>query len=143
MAKHVLIINAVAYAFCFVVEGAMRWTHGIGSVTRIEQTIAGRGAQAKALVARERQLSEMYSHPAYFAYICIIFFGTPLVIVVMMVKDYRFAKRISADLWMPVRYWIVAMAIFWSLSSLMLLIGPYLAAERFYDRKSPAELLGR
>jgi hypothetical protein len=140
--RTILFLNAAVYALCFGMEGAMRLKYGIGSLTAIENAIPQRGLRAKAIVARQKLIDVMTNDPVYDAYICIIIFGAPIAIIGLLIHDIRLANRLMRRFWFPLRWFILGFVIM-SCSGLMLVLGPFVGAQNFYDRVSPAELFAK
>jgi len=138
--KRLVLLYVATYAFAFTMEGWVRLRHGVGSVTAIERATPNRGEQAKALVARQKRIDEMNDDWLYRAYICVVFFGTPIALVVLLIHDIRFVNNFLRRVWFPVRWFVIGFVLI-SGGGLLVLLGPFIAAERFYDRTSPAELL--
>jgi len=134
------IIYALIYVVCFAVEGSIRLKYGVGSVTAIERQFADRGQRAKAMVARQKRIDAMTENPVYDAYLVIVLFGTPVAMVFIIVHDVRLANRLMHRFWKPVRWWLVGMVLLLG-GGLTILLGPFMKAQRFYDRVSPAELI--
>ena len=135
------ILYAIVYAVCFTVEGAMRLKHGVGSVTAIEKQFTNRGLRAKALVARQKRLDKMTNDLPYGLYISIVLFGTPVAMVFVLRHDIRLLNQVlPRRMWYPIRWWLIGMVVMLG-SGLTLFLGPFMKAQQFYDRVSPAELI--
>ena len=134
------IVYAVIYAVCFAVEGSIRLKYGVGSVTEIEKKFTDRGQRAKAMVARQKRIDAMTENPIYDAYLVIVLFGTPVAMVLIIVHDVRLVNGMMHRVWKPVRWWLIGMVIMLG-GGLTILLGPFMKAQRFYDRISPAELI--
>jgi len=132
-------IYAAAYALCFGVEGAMRLKYHVGSLTEIEQKYPDRGQRAKAMVAREKLLDARLHDPIYKAYLLIVWFGTPILTIYLLVHDIQFVNRLLWRWWKPFRWLVVGFVVM--LGTGILLISASVGADHFYDRVSPAELL--
>lgn len=133
-------IYAVVYAVCFGVEGGMRLKHGVGSVTAIEKRYPDRRQRAKALVARQKRIDAMTNDLPYGIYLVTVLFGTPFAMVIMIRHDMRLINQVMPRVWKPVRWWLIGMVTVLG-GGMMLFLGPFMKAQRFYDRVSPAELI--
>ena len=139
--KHFVILYVVVYAVAFFCEGALRFRHHIGSRAPIER-LATRGLRAKAEVARQKQIERMEDDPLYMAYGFTMLLGAPVMFVVLLVADARLIWKLMGRF--NARFRIIAIAfVAMFASGFMLMAGAYFAACRFYDRTSPAELLGK
>jgi hypothetical protein len=134
------ILYAVIYAVCFGVEGAMRLKYGVGSVTAIEKQYPDRLQRSKALVARQKRIDLITNDPVYDVYLTIVLFGTPFAMVWIIVHDIRLANRVMHRVWKPLRWWAIGMFIILG-GGLTIFLGPFMKAQRFYDRVSPAEVI--
>ena len=134
------IVYVTVYAVCFTMEGVMRYKHGVGSITAIEKRFPNRGQRAKALVERQHRLDEMTNDLPYGIYITIVLFGTPIAIILVMRHDIRLVNKLLPRVWYPFRWWLIGTVIMLG-GGLTLLLGPFMKAQRFYDRISPAELI--
>jgi hypothetical protein len=134
------ILYAVVYAVCFTMEGAMRLKHGVGSVTAIEKNFPSRGLRAKALVERQHRLDEMTNDLPYRIYIAVVLFCTPFAMILVMWHDIRLVNQLMPRVWYPIRWWLIGMVIMLG-GGLTLFLGPFMKAQHFYDRVSPAELI--
>lgn len=119
----------------------MRWHYGVGSRTPIEK-LANRGARAKAEVARQKIIDRMQDDPVYGVYMCAMLLGAPIVFIVMLIADFRLARRLLGNVFLPLRVLVPAMVVL-SLSGLTLTIVAWGSARNFYDRTSPAELIAK
>ncbi len=140
--RKLLLLYAASYALCFGMEGAMRWKYGVGSVTAFEKAFPQRGPQAKALVARQKLIDRMNDDPIYDTYLCIVFFGAPIALVAMMIHEIRLVNRLMRRIWYPLR-WLVICFVAMMCSGLMMVLGPFIGAQKFYDVTSPAELIAK
>ena len=134
------IIYAMVYAVCFTKEGAFRYKHGVGSITAIEKRFPNRGQRAKALVDRQHRLDEMTSDLPYGIYITVVLFGTPLAMILLIRHDIRLMNRLMPRVWYPIRWWLIGSVIMLG-GGMTLFLGPFMKAQHFYDRISPAELI--
>ncbi len=134
------IVYATVYAVCFTMEGVMRYKHGVGSLTAIEKNFPNRGQRAKALVERQHRLDEMTNDLPYGIYITAVLFGTPFAMILVMRHDIRLVNRLMPRVWYPIRWWLIGAVIMLG-GGLTLFLGPFMKAQRFYDRISPAELI--
>ncbi len=134
------IVYAVVYAVCFTMEGAFRYKHGVGSITAIEKQYPTRGLRAKALVARQHRIDEMTNDLPYGIYLTIVLFGTPFAMFFVIRHDIKLVNQLMGRVWKPVRWWLIGMVVMLG-GGLTLLLGPFMKAQRFYDRISPAELI--
>jgi hypothetical protein len=134
------IIYIAVYAICFTMEGVMRLKHGVGSVTAIEKRFSNRGQRAKALVERQHRLDEMTNDLPYDIYITLVLFGTPFAMILVMRHDIRLVNQLMPRVWYPIRWWLIGFVIMLG-GGLTLFLGPFMKAQHFYDRVSPAELI--
>jgi hypothetical protein len=134
------IVYVTVYAVCFTMEGVMRYKHGVGSVTAIEKRFPNRGQRAKALVERQHRLDAMTNDLPYGLYICVVLFGTPIAMILVMRHDIRLVNKLLPRVWYPFRWWLIGTVIMLG-GGLTLLLGPFMKAQHFYDRVSPAELI--
>jgi len=134
------IIYAMVYAVCFTKEGAFRYKHGVGSITAIEKRFPNRGQRAKALVDRQHRLDEMTSDLPYGIYITVVLFGTPFAMILVIRHDIRLMNRLMPRVWYPIRWWLIGSVIMLG-GGMTLFLGPFMKAQHFYDRVSPAELI--
>ena len=134
------IIYAAVYAICFTMEGVMRYRHGVGSVTAIEKRFSSRGLRAKALVERQHRLDEMTNELPYGIYFTAVLFGTPFAMILVMRHDIRLVNQLLPRVWYPIRWWLIGTVIMLG-GGLTLFLGPFVKAQHFYDRVSPAELI--
>ena len=134
------IVYVVVSAVCFGVEGAIRYKYGVGSVTAIEKQYAGRRQRAKAMVARQKRIDMMTDDVVYDIYLTVVLFGTPVAMVFIIIHHVRVANRLMGRFWKPVRWWLIGFVGMIG-SGMTTLLGPFMKAQRFYDRISPAELI--
>jgi hypothetical protein len=134
------IVYVTVYAVCFTMEGVMRYKHGVGSITAIEKRFPNRGQRAKALVERQHRLDEMTNDLPYGLYISVVLFGTPIAMILVMRHDIQLVNKLLPRVWYPFRWWLIGTVIMLG-GGLTLLLGPFMKAQRFYDRISPAELI--
>lgn len=134
------ILYVVINAFCFLMEGSMRLKYGVGSVTEIERRVSDRRLRAKELVARQKKIDAMTQDPIYDAYLVVILIGTPIGVIFTLIHDIRFINSLMRNVWAPVRWLVLGFALMLG-NGVLLMIGPFVAAEHFYDRTSPAELI--
>jgi len=134
------IIYAMVYAVCFTKEGAFRYKHGVGSITAIEKRFPNRGQRAKALVDRQHRLDEMTNDLPYGIYITVVLFGTPFAMILVIRHDIRLMNRLMPRVWYPIRWWLIGSVIMLG-GGMTLFLGPFMKAQHFYDRISPAELI--
>jgi hypothetical protein len=134
------IVYVTVYAVCFTMEGVMRYKHGVGSITAIEKRFPNRGQRAKALVERQHRLDEMTNDLPYGLYISVVLFGTPIAMILVMRHDIQLVNKLLPRVWYPFRWWLISTVIMLG-GGLTLLLGPFMKAQRFYDRISPAELI--
>ena len=137
-----LMVYAGAYILCYGMEGAMRLQYHVGSLTEIEKRVTDRGARAKAIVARQKVIDKMEDDLLYEGYECVVFFGTPVIAIALLVHDIRLLNRLMRRVWSRLR-WIIIGVLTICFSGFFILIGPFLGARHFYDVTSPAELLAR
>ena len=136
------IVYVVVYAVCFAVEGAIRLQYGVGSVTAIEKQYADRGQRAKAMVARQKRIDMMTENVLYDIYLTVVLFGTPVAMAFIIIHHIRLANRLMGRFWKPVRWWLVGFTVMLG-SGMTIFVGPFVKAQQFYDRISPAELIQR
>jgi hypothetical protein len=134
------ILYAVVYAVCFTTEGVMRLKHGVGSITAIEKRLTNRGLRAKALVERQHRLDAMTNDLPYGLYISAVLFGTPIAMFLVMRHDIRLVNQLMPRVGYPIRWWLIGTVIMLG-GGLTLFLGPFMKAQHFYDRISPAELI--
>jgi hypothetical protein len=134
------ILYAVVYTICFSVEGGMRLKYGVGSVTAIEKRFSDRRLRAKALVERQKRLDAMTNDLRYGVYLLAVLFGTPIAMFLLLFHDIRLLNRLMRRVWYPFRWWAIGTVIMLG-SGLTLFLGPFMKAQHFYDRVSPAELI--
>ena len=139
-AVHLAIIYAIVYAVCFGMEGAFRYKHGVGSITAIEKTIPDRPHRAKALVARQHRIDEMTNDLPYGIYIMMVLFGTPFAMIFVIRHDWKLINSLMPRVWKPVRWWLIGTVIMLG-GGMTMFLGPFMKAQRFYDRISPAEIV--
>ena len=134
------IIYAMVYAVCFTKEGAFRYKHGVGSITAIEKRFPNGGQRAKTLVDRQHRLDEMTNDLPYGIYITVVLFGTPFAMILVIRHDIRLMNRLMPRVWYPIRWWLIGSVIMLG-GGMTLFLGPFMKAQHFYDRISPAELI--
>ena len=134
------IVYVIVYAVCFGMEGIMRYKHGVGSITAIEKQFPDRGHRAKALVARQHRIDEMTNDLPYGIYITVVLFGTPFAMIFIIRHDVQHINKLAGRVWKPVRWWLIGFVLMLG-GGMTMLLGPFMKAQRFYDRVSPAELI--
>jgi hypothetical protein len=140
--RKLLILYVVVWATCLAMEGITRLKYGVGSVTEIEARISNRGQRAKALVARQKRIEAMNDDLGYEVYLSLVFFGTPIALVVVLIHDIRLVNRLMHRIWFPIR-WLAIGFVAMMCGGVTIVLGPFIGAQHFYDRVSPAELIGR
>jgi hypothetical protein len=140
--RNILLLYAAVYVLCYAIEGSLRLKYHVGSVTAIEKRTSDRRLRAKAIVMRQNVIDVMMGDPIYIGYLCVVFFGAPVAMVAVLVHHVRLGNRLLRRIWRPLRWLLIALVIM-PFSGITLILGPFVSAQHFYDRTSPAELIAR
>jgi len=76
----------------------------------------------------------------YGIYITVVLFGTPFAMILVIRHDIRLMNRLMPRVWYPIRWWLIGSVIMLG-GGMTLFLGPFMKAQHFYDRVSPAELI--
>jgi hypothetical protein len=54
--------------------------------------------------------------------------------------DVQLINKLAGRVWKPLRWWLIGFIVILG-GGMTMLLGPFMKAQRFYDRISPAELI--